>query len=41
MLEFGTKWRPVVLGILGEMELGSGKDFRVFDGDSGLEMAVE
>ena len=31
----------VVLGILEEVMLGSGKDFRVFGGDSGLEMAVE
>ena len=40
-MEFGTKWRPVVPGISEEVVLGSAVDFRVFGGDSGLEMAVE
>ena len=39
--KFGMIWWVVVLGILEEVVLGSGKDFRVFGGDSGLEMAVE
>ena len=35
------KWRLVVLGIFEEVVLGCCCGFRVFGGDSRLEMAVE
>ena len=39
--DFGMDWRSVELGILGEVEMGSGEGFQVLLGDFGLVLAVE